>query len=63
MKKQYIGCYVEEKKSWLKKKTIYGNLIVRADSFVEAQHLLCEKMNDCDLKICILLPICKENEE
>lgn len=64
MGKIYRGCYIkEEKKSWFKKKTIYGDLTVRAGSFIEAQHILCEKMNDYDVKICILLPICKEDEE
>lgn len=56
--KKYLGFYwKEEKKGLFKTKLEGGRLGVKADSFAEAQHHLCEKMVDYGIKVALILPI------
>ena len=56
---RYLGLYWKEERKGLFKTKLKegGRLGVQADSFVKAQHRLCEKMAECGIKVALILPI------
>lgn len=57
MPRKYLGKYFKEEKGFLKNKIVVGNLLVIADSFVEAQQQLCERMSEFEnIKYWLITP-------
>lgn len=63
MAKKYLGKYVKITKGIFKDKYIYGDLMVTADSFAEAQSTMCESMKDYpDVKVWLISPVWRDFE-
>ena len=57
---RYLGFYWKEEKKGLFKTELKGGRLgvqTYSDSFAEAQHRLCEKMNEYGIKVALILPI------
>lgn len=63
MARKYLGKYIKIEKKIFKDKYIAGNLSVEADSFVEAQSQMCERMKDYpDIKVWFISPVWRDFE-
>ena len=63
MARKYLGKYVKIEKGLFKNKYICGDLMVAADSFVEAQNRMCESMKDYpDVKVWFITPMWRDGE-
>ena len=61
MARKYLGRYFKEEKGIFKNKFVYGDLVVTADSFAEAQQNLCARMGDFkDIKVWFITPLWRD---
>ena len=61
MSRKYLGKYLKEEKGFFKNKVVISNLMITADSFVEAQQRLCERMSEFkDIKVWFITPLWRD---